>query len=165
MVRKFKINVRRFVNIHLIPALRKNIRLEMYAQLLSPFTMINDEWVTYRNKSTTRAKVNGESISLEWYLNYLFDTDLQRIYIDTNDLDGVQFGISATEPDDYQELGIQATEPAAKVAFPFYGESSDIGRYSFGVFIPAALSSSEDDIKDVVNNYRIAGKTFTIIQF
>lgn len=165
MIRKFRITIGMFIHNWLPPHKRQAVRKSFLGVLLTPFTIMMAEYIAWRDDAVTRANVSNESMSLEWYLNERFDTDLRRIYIETNNANGVPFGLRATEASDLQAFGLRATEPSDTIAFPLRGESATIGFKSFGVFIPTDLADDEDEIAGVVTRYKLAGKTFTIIQF
>lgn len=164
-IRKFRVTVKMFIKQYLPGFLRTAERLKSYCILLYPFEVLNDEWVTYRDQSVTRANVSFETGSLEWYLNELYDPTERRIYIETNDDDGLEFGLSDTEPDDFQEIGLSGSEPDDFVEIPLKGEHPDFGFKSFGVYVPTDIIAQAEAIKSVVNNYRWAGKTFTTVEY
>jgi hypothetical protein len=124
-----------------------------------------DEQTAWRDKAITRAYVTNETISLQWYLNSLFDPVQARIYIQTREPVGIVGGIEGTEPTLYAVGGIESTEPATYVTNWLPNEDPVLGRYSFGVFVPSDLSTKQDAIKGVVMQYKLAGKSFIIILF
>ena len=165
MIQKRSISISTFIKTWLPQHKRQPNRLNLFGLLLTPFSTMMAEFIVWRNAVIKKAYVSNQTMSIEWYLNELFDPTLRRIYIITNDAQGVPMGLRATEPSYKQAMGLRATEPLAKVAFPLRGEDPTIGLYNFGVMIPTALASAVDDIRGIVMQKKLAGKTFTIIQF
>lgn len=165
IIRRFRIKVNKFIEAYLAPHKRTKNRQYLYNVCLYPFKELNAEYITWRDKETIRSYMTGETVNLEWYLNSLFDPNLKRIYIETNEGGGVVKGIRGTEPDLYQVAGIRGTEPTLYVSKRLKGEDAVLGFKRFGVYIPNDIAELAEDIKGVVNNYRFAGKTFMIITF
>lgn len=164
-IQLIRISLDSYIYQYLPPHKRTAGRVEFLNTLLDPFKTINEEWITFRDQAVTAAYVTAETISLEWYLNELFDPTNREIYIETNEGAGVPIGLRATEPDEMIPIGLRATEAADMYAIPLKGETSQLERASFGVFIPEALEAKENEIIGVVNSYKLAGKTFKIITF
>lgn len=166
MIRKFSITIKKFVRAYLPMHKRQTNRLKLFADVLTyPFTLMMAEFKAWRDEAIIKATVTIEKTSIEWYLNRQFDPVLQRIYINTNNAEGVIMGNRATEPDDFQLMGNRATEPDDYVIFSNRGEHPAIGYASFGVYIPSALSSSKEAIAALMRVYKLAGKSFVIIEF
>jgi hypothetical protein len=165
MIRKFKISVFRFIknemtNLSTYPKL-----VTFFRGLMAPFDTMAKEWDTFRDASITRALVTGESASLAWYLNQLYDPTLRRIYIATAPGSGVVAGLPSTEPTKYFVAGLPGAEPTKYAVIGLYGEDSGFMGYSFIVFFPSAIISSLTDMIGTVNQYRLAGKTFFLNPF
>lgn len=166
MIRNIKITVSQYLPNWTPVKKRVADRLKLYRLLFTGASTLVSEWDTWRAKAHTKANVTNETISIEWYLNSLYDPALKRIYITTNNATGVSVGLRVPEPAEYLETGLRATEPGTALTFPLRGEAaSGIGTFDFGVFIPAALAAYEEEIRAIVKIYSLAGKTFIIIQF
>jgi hypothetical protein len=126
---------------------------------------MHDEYLAWRNAFIQKAYITNETISIEWYLNELFDASLRRIYIVTNDAPGVDIGLTASEPTEFKDVGLIASEPADYLDVPMIGEDADIGFYKFAVYIPSAIAAQSEAIAAIVKQKKLAGKTFTIITF
>lgn len=134
--------------------------------LFSPFTKLMLDHISWRNASITRAYVSGETISLQWYLNKLFDPFKQRVRIETATVTGVLAGISTdpNEEDYFFVAGMAASEPNRYTIIPIPGEDSIFGNASFGVFVPASFTSRQTTaLSGTVKTYKMAGKSFVII--
>lgn len=143
---------------------RKPKRIALYESLLEPFVVLNTEWKARRDTELIRSKVTIEKASLEWYLNKLFDSVEQRIYIVRNTAAGVPFGLSDTEPDDYQEVGLSGSEPDDYIAVPLQGEDDELGFNKFGVYVPSTVMPKAAEVSGVVRNYNSSGKNFIILE-
>ncbi|MFN4249047.1 MAG: hypothetical protein ACK4EY_15065 [Flavipsychrobacter sp.] len=164
-IRKFRLTISPFIKQWLAPHLRLPGRQSFFELLLTSINTINSEYMIWRNKAITKANVTNEKISLEWYLNKLFDPTLQRIYIQTRKPVGIGFGLSATEPLKFQGLGLSGTEPTEYIGFPLEDEDPDVGQYDFGIFVPAALTAQQDDIMNIALQFAKANKSFTTFLF
>lgn len=165
MIRKFSFTIKNIIFAYLPPYKRRPNRLKLLGVLLYPLTIIMQEYKAWRDEAIIKATVTIEKGSIEWYLNYLFDPVEQRIYIETNNAEGVLMGLRATEVLDFQLMGLRATEPTDFVAFSNRGEHPVLGFASFGVFIPTDLAAQADAISGVMRIYKLGGKTFKIIQY
>lgn len=163
MIRKHRINIDLFINNWLPSHKRQTNRKGLLAVLLTPFTIMMGEFVAWRDEAIIRANVTSETISIEWYLNYLFDPTLKRIHIESNDGDGVILGVKTTEPLKFLYFGDKDDEPTAFQYLYKPGETTDLGTASFGVYIPTDLEDQALDIFAIVKIYKLAGKTFVII--
>lgn len=165
MIRKNRITVNYFIRAFLPPHKRKPNREKLYNVLLHPMKLIMDNFIVWRDKEVIRANMTFETAKMEWYLNHLFDPELKRIYIETNEMAGLVKGDRTSEPAVYVVKGDRDAEPAEYVVGRVKGEDTALGLAKFGVYIPAALSGEADAIKGAVDNYRYAGKTFVIKTF
>ena len=157
-----RITANRFVYTYMPPEMRTKKRILLHTVLVSPFKLMMDEYIARRNKLYIKARVANEKICIEWYLNYLFDPDLQRIYIQNRSISGVSMGIRGTEPAKFETMGIRGTEPLKFISFPERGVDPDFGKYRFAVYIPNDLEPQKDAIAFEVNCFRQAGRTFVI---
>lgn len=163
IIRRISVSIYRFLQQYLYTEIRLPHTIKLFDVLLHPFSLMMAEYKAWRNEAIIKANITISKGSVEWYLNYLFDTTLQRIYIENNKGGGVIMGIEATETAMYQIMGIEATEPTLYVIMTIDGEDDDMGLSSFGVFVPTALISQADAISGIVNLYTI--KDFVIIEF
>ena len=142
---------------------RLNIRLQLFTKLVTPFKVMMDEYVAWRDTKITAAQVTGETSSLQWYLNLLFDPTNQGISIETAPVSGVAAGVfSFSEP--YIVAG--ATSESSGSLYSVITPKSEVpvyGTNSFVVYVPTALTAQQEAIKTVVRKYKAAGKSFKII--
>lgn len=164
MIRKFRISIDKFTYQYLEPEWRLPNILLLFKVVLYPFQVMMDEYIAYRDAAIIKANVSCETMSIEWYLNELFDNELRRITIDTATSDGVYIRNEGEAPDNPLYLGNEATEPARFEYLYNPGEHVNFEGKSFAVFIPASLAGVKDQIRGITNIYRNAGKTFTIIE-
>lgn len=165
ITQKLSISTDKFVQGYLPTSKRLEHRMAMYNAMLEPYRLMNESWKTARDLELIRSKVTIQMASLEWFLNYLFDAELERIYIQRNAGAGVAIGLNSVEGTP-AVVGLDpVNEPSDALAVPLRYEDVSIGRYRFAVFIPTALSSDTEAIRAVVRNYNSNGKDFTIIEF
>ena len=169
MIRLKQYDPMRLARIYLPPHKRQTKLLNLLQVLLSPFSILMQTFIAFRDNAIRRTYVDGTCISLGWYLNSLFDPVNQLIYLVTRQSGGISYGrVSGTivsETDHYQMFGLGASEPLSFLRMPLVGEDFLFGYYSFVVYCPTAVQPYEQQIRQTVNNYRFAGKTFTIIYY
>lgn len=164
-IKLYRISVDKYIYQYMKPVDRQPMLLSFVNTMYFPFKELMDAWVAYRNEAVIKATVTSQSGSLKWYLNKLFDPDLKRIYTQTATDEGVEAGRYDTEAARSFEAGRYDTEVARAQELRNYGESGATQNKDFAVYIPAAISASTNDIISVVDTYRHAGKTFTVIEF
>lgn len=164
-IQKRRINIDVYIQTWLPQHKRQPNRLMLFRLLLTPLKLLMADFLVWRDAFIQKAYITNETISMEWYLNELYDDVSRRIYIQTNDAVGVDIGLAATEPTEFKDVGLIASEPADFMDMPLIGEDPDIGFYNFAVFIPSSLAPMTNEIASIVKQKKLAGKTFTIITF
>lgn len=163
MIRKYSISVFKFIRQYIMPESRLPNRYKWFEVGAYPLKILAEQWKLIRDDAIIRANVTYSEGSLEWYLNYKYDPVQKRIYLGTAGASGVNVGLNAPESADYLEVGLPDIEPAYHPQIPLPGEDSVYNGYSFGVFVPADLMASQDDIAGVARIYA-AINDFIIIQ-
>ncbi|MFN4249257.1 MAG: hypothetical protein ACK4EY_16135 [Flavipsychrobacter sp.] len=154
MIRKISISIPTYIRTWLPSHKRQPFRQKLFEVLLTPFKVLaGTDYKGWRDAAVTKANVTNEPISLQWYLNTLFDSTLKRIYILKRDAVGLVAGLSGSEPTLYQTAGLSGSEPTLYVAANIEGEDVNVGYNDFGVFIPASLSAQQDNIIAIVKRY------------
>jgi hypothetical protein len=160
MIRRLNINKDIFVRNYLPVHKRKSTRLNWLYTLAGVFGSLWNAFGVWRDEAIIKANVNGETIALEWYLNYIVGGT--GIYIETAGASGVAVGLQATEPTIYMNAGIESSEPTTFYKVGLIGETDDFGTKTFVVYVPTGYMSEINIIKSIVNTYRAAGKSFKI---
>lgn len=166
MIRQIKIEIPDFIYNWLPVHQRLMKRVKFLQVLMSPFTIMMGEYLAWRDKSITRAYVSCEKLSMEWYLNELYDTDLRRIYIESPDATGVYVALES-EGTPTLDVGLESepTEVSDFVMVPLPYEDVDTGNADFVVWVPVDLVALELAIKKVVINYKLAGMRYVVAYF
>ena len=162
MIRSFVITVADFVRAFLPPHMRQTNRLALFRALAAPFATMSTDWDAFRDASITAVNVTGETASLQWYLNQLYDPTLRRIVIETAPPAGVVAGLT-TETTLYLVAGLTTETPPRFVSAGLPSEAPVFGLFDFIVKRPAALTSADAGITKTTNSYRAAGKLFKIV--
>ena len=164
-IRKISITIEEFIRIWLPTEKRQASRVGFLRGLLAPFQVAMLQYLEWRDETIIKAKVTGETMSLTWYLNYLFDPTDKGIYIETATVSGLAAGDEVAEPSVFFVAGDEVAEPAQYAIIGAQGEDTNFGIYSFAVFVPAAIANTNTEIRAIVNCYRFAGKSFKIIRY
>jgi hypothetical protein len=160
-MRKLFIHIGDFVYGWIPAHKRLTIRIQLFTKLMTPFTVMMAEYVTWRDASVTAAQVTGETLSLQWYLNQLFDVT-NSITIETAPVSGVLAGLVSIPESPIVAGQVSVSETPVTVGLSI---GTDIPIYygkSFVVNVPTALTAQQDAIKAVVKKYKAAGKSFRI---
>lgn len=161
-IRKYKISFNKFIKNFVAPEKRQDVREALYNTIMLPFKTMMAEYEVWAEKETIAANVVFETATMEWYLNSLFDPEEQRITFETVEYVGKPLGIR-DDNDIIVPFGLRDTNDII-IPILALGIHPIYGKKRFAVLIPAAISSSTEDIKGVVNQYRYAGFTFTIVE-
>lgn len=162
MIRKISVTVEKFIQQYIFTEKRLPGIFKLFSVVLYPFTVIVTAYKAWRNDAIIRANVTVSKASLQWYLNYVYDSDLERIYIETNTGAGLIMGDEVAEPTLFQIMGDEAAEPTVFQIMNVEGEDTAMGFASFGVFIPADLMPQADAIRGTVDKYAVLD--FVIIE-
>lgn len=162
MIRRITIGILDLIFIFLPPHKRLAKRLAWLRGLLYPFKENEDLFYPWRDEMIIRAKVTGQKMSLQWYLNHLFDPVLQRIIIDDSQPGGTAVSLES-EGTASVVVGLESLGETG-VAFFLEGESSSSLPYDFRVYSPA-FANDVNLIKGIVDLYNMAHKSYDIIIF
>jgi hypothetical protein len=128
-----------------------------------PLKQLQTEWDNYkewRKDAFFRANITGQLMSLEAYLNKYVEGANGGISIIEEDDQGVWCGLEIEETDE-MELGLEDTEPDDYIELAINGEEGTSLPVNFRVIAPGTANIQQ--INEYVNQYKIAGKSFDII--
>lgn len=125
---------------------RNSLMREWLLALIAPVIMVHLAFISYRRRIWYATRATGQRTKLRYYLNWLFDTLLNRIEI---------YDIDA---DDYLYI-FQEFENR-----PVYLPTFLVGAsYSFIVLVPEEFKEIELQIKAVIDSYKLPTKFYYII--
>jgi hypothetical protein len=162
MIRRITIATQTIISLLLPPYKRQLIRLAWLQGLLYPYYEVEQTFYTWRDAMIVRAKVTGQTASLQWYLNYLYDSTLWRILI----VDSVAGGIAVSlesEGTAYVVAGLEGTVGEDGVAFYLEGESSSSIPYDFRVLTPNTVDVIQ--LQATVDLYNMAHRSYDVVTF
>lgn len=148
----YKVDFKRIVVLFLPVAIRTTDIIALIQSLIAPLVDLYDQWVGYRAANLYRLAHNGQVCHLRKVLNDTFDSSDRRIQI----LDGNKFNreyIYTPPEKDPKYLGTLYLRPSSDYA--------DTG-VDFIVLVPNGLQFNIDDMKAMVNYYRLAAKRYDI---
>lgn len=142
-----------------------NKHLSWIKCLVAPLQILNSDLVTLVANIRYRMNLTGQVIYLEHYLNDLFDMAERRIYIDdaTPTLPVSLFN----KADDLEAITLY-NKADGELPLYIYNSADFDSQFDFVVMVPAAIpltASFQDQVRAAVNQYRQAGKRFTIQNF
>ena len=161
MIRLLNIHVNNFIYGWTPAHKRLNIRLQLFTKLMTPFTVMMAEYVAWRDAQVTAAQVTGETLSLQWYLNQLFDVT-NSITIETSPASGVLAGLVSIPESPIVAGQVSVPETPVTAGLSIGTDTPIYYGKSFVVNVPTALTAQQDAIKAVVKKYKAAGKSFRI---
>lgn len=141
------------------PFLRKDKMLAWVRVLLAEVGVLNTLLLNYRTATRDAISYNGQTMVLEAALNARYEDAAGGIYIqnDAGINSYVFYGSENQGSWGYTYFGSEPEEPT----YTYFGSES-VQDYDFIVMVPAATTYNESEMRGYVNNYRIAGKTFSI---
>lgn len=158
MIPNYVIDTVTYVRRLMTPEQRGNIHRRWLVALMAGFSSINALLVTFVVNSRTTLRMSGQTASLEWRLNNIFDNTLRRITIRNNDTDDSPHWFQSEEqPNPFYSFTSEAPTPAYN---EFQGESLLAFGADFEVRSPTSLSGSDDQIIAIVNQFRMGGTSF-----
>jgi len=134
--------------------LRRPVRIARLWAWLAPFVQGWNNYVTWRTNMYYEAHVTSQVISIEDYLNRLFDPEQRRITVGDMTYDNRVYVALRTEL--YDDLYIDGEDGTY-----LYLEDMQVGD-GFVVNIPADLSGSMGQISGVVDKVRAAGTYYQV---
>lgn len=141
------------------------VRIQFFTKLQLPFVTLMNDYISWRDAKITASKVTGETLSIQWYLNQLFDPIANSITIESIGVSGLSAGLE-TGGEDYVSAGNEGETPDTyAVAGLSNADYPPFNDKSFIVNIPSSLASQQEAIKQVVATYKCAGKSYKIILF
>lgn len=147
------IDVHKLIRYLLPTFLRKPLRMAWLEALLAPFAAMWTTYAGWRAEKYYEANVTAQTLSMEAYLNRLFDTVEKRIRIRHGEDKGVYVSLRSEGYDLYYIDG----EEGAFIALE--GEQ-DERLFGFTAVIPATLSGRSAEIESAVRNIKAAGVPF-----
>lgn len=162
-MRLFRITVPQYVYNRLPVRKRTPVRVAFFQRLFTPFAVLMNEWINWRDRANTALRVTGETLSLQWYLNSLFDPTDRRIEIESAGLSGVNAGYEVTQNAYFMAAGVEGVQSGVAVGLP--GQDVVYGNVSFVVKVPYVVYVTQlYAVSHVVKTYKAGGKSFAIIQ-
>ncbi|MBL7813400.1 MAG: hypothetical protein JNL70_00240 [Saprospiraceae bacterium] len=109
---------------------------------------------------------NGQVIYLEHRLNDGFDSTLRRIYIGDAEPNNVQPSIVTNRSEGQPTIIVRNRGEVSTVTVSVYNTAELQAQYDFIVFVPTSIYTSyQNELRAIVNYYRVAGKIWTFQTF
>lgn len=137
------------------PVLRKNRLFSLVRALVSWFVLLQEEFEAYREDANTRMGLNGQVIYIEKALNDYFQLDPPLIYL--SDIPSVLRMFYA--PNEGNTAYVYDSDSLKVVYLPNGSENAQL---KFIVNVPSSLSGRIEEIKNIVDYNKPAGRTYTI---
>ncbi|MCT4637286.1 MAG: hypothetical protein N4A72_06225 [Bacteroidales bacterium] len=134
--------------------------LSVLAQPLTQLWRGNSEligWDEYRRRKFYESNLTGQTLSLQEHLNNEFDPDQRRIAIIHKRSSGLALPLKS---EGYDTVKFSLASENKPVNIALQGEVSHELDVSFVVMIPSSVNSIS--VSAVVNEYKLAGRTFKI---
>ncbi len=155
----FNVDFKRIRELMLPPRLRKVIWLAWTRVTVFPIQQLHALFLTFRENTIFDVGFTNQIIYLEYLLNLRFDPTGNSVFID-NVIDGATGLIIHRKVELVDPLIVyRKSEGQPPVILKRKSES---GPFDFIVFISAAVTFNEPEMKRTINFYRLAGKRFDI---
>jgi len=147
--------------------LRTTTRKEWLAALLDPGNTLHSEFLSKVSEIRDEIALNGQKLTIEWYLNNLFDAVDRRIYIDDPSTTFVLVALYLiSEGQDGQALYLISESPDGDGELELFliseEESND---NDFTVFYPDTISPDLDAMNRAIKKIKKAAKRHNIDTF
>ena len=161
-IRKIKIGVADGVVLFIPKHKRQNKRIAWLNGLLAAYSASEEGFYLWRDEMIIRAKVTGQTASLQWYLNHVYDPVDQRILIvdQVPGGSGIALEVEATTS---VVAGLETQVGEDGVAFFLEGENSGSLPKDFRVLAPNTVNVGQ--LKSTINLYNTAHKSYDVVLF
>lgn len=153
----FNINIDIIIRQILPPRKRSNSILEFLQAAVKPLKQLHQSFLDRRQQTLFYMAYNSQVIYLERLLNIVFNSGNPGIYID----DAVQFDYwflyNTAENHPQYIYNTDENQPVW-----LYNQTEFETNYDFIVFVPLGLQFNENQMKALINRYKLAGKRYTI---
>jgi hypothetical protein len=158
----FEFSLRKFAGRVVWPALRKPRIMALVDVMLHPLRQLQADLRAFIDAKRVELTYTGQTILLEKYLNDRFDTEKSRIIVIHND-DNTALYLYNEEEGQAPKYLYNEAETSAPVYLYFEGETGTAFTEDFQVHIPADLASVQEQVRQAVKKYKIAGVTYSVV--
>lgn len=145
----------------LFDVLRKNTIITFLAIINQSLMFTQNKTTQFYNTSMYELSFNCSRISMEYYLNDLFDPTLRRIFI--RDIENTTAVVVYNQNEGNEPVYVyNASENEEHPIIYNYEELLDL--IDFEVVLPATFFFNEDLLKSTVNKFKLPGMKYTIVQ-
>jgi hypothetical protein len=158
MSRIYEIDFPKLVRLLMPPQLRKMRHVAWLLALCSPVNFVYQQFRRNRDANLYRLKITPQVVYLERLLNDRYDISQRRIRI----IDGLIY-----EPvylyQEIEQKPVYLWQESEKRPLYLYTEE-EVGSnpVNFYVLVPGNLAFDENEMSALINNYKLAGKTYKI---
>jgi hypothetical protein len=126
---------------------------------LKPLVQLWSTYDNYRKQTYLFINITNQTISLEGYLNNLYDSTLRRIYIsNTASIPGLIFPLNTSEGQGV--LFPLNTSEGQGVLFPI--DNTEKFAVDFIVYVPSFTAEEMVEVAGTVENFKVAGLRFSV---
>ena len=162
MIRRISIDIFNYLENNILPPhKRQPIRLSFLRGLLQPVYDASVAYNVWRDDIIIRATVTGQTLSLQWYLNYVLDATEKRILIIHGTIVGEPLSLRS-EAGTHFQMSLRSEAGTAK-SLKLKGEHVTTLPFDFRVLAPASVDQGQ--VKKIVDTYRQQGRKFDIVTF
>lgn len=156
---KYDVDFEKLIAEILPPKKRKPVRIAFIFRLLSWFRRIQLEFIAVYNELSYQATITSQVIVFEGHLVDQFGVG---ITITTNEIPQVS-SVVVSSSDDGQGGAITSSEQS-EFDSSVRSDSEAFGAYNFTVNVPLSLSADLDQMRSIIDRYKVPGSTYNIIE-
>jgi hypothetical protein len=139
--------------------LRQSVMVSWLGALVRPHVWLYQAFLRYRTAKLYQLMITPQVCYMERLLNDRFDNIERRIYID----DGITYTPAYIYLESEDKPLWLYTEGESEPIFLFTeGETVATETNDFVVYVPAGLEFNTDEMKALINSYKLAGKLYKI---
>ena len=141
---------------------RQTNRLKLFYWPFLALQQLFDDFIIWRADVYYRLNITGQVLSLQSLLNYKVIGANNSILVKSYNDSGIWVQLSTSEGDAYRVDASLASEATTSANAALEGEIIEASEIDFYVYVPATVNIYE--VMKWVENYKIAGKRYEIIQ-
>ena len=154
----YNFDIIKYAQYVLRPSLRKRKIFAIISIFLLPLIFIYTLFKSYRKQAINKLNINGQVIYIEKVLNDRFFLKNREIYI--TDIAGEESYLYHRREEQIPSYLYKRGEGVGKKHIRQRGEGNYSGNYV--VNIPSFLSADEGEIKNLIDYYKPAGRTYVL---
>lgn len=163
---EYTLELSKFINQMLPGDLRTQVRKDWLNSLMVPGMTLHADFITKVGEVRDEVALNGQKLTIEWYLNNLFDFEPRRIYIEYNSSSRIPPAVYLiSEAQDGLDTYLISESPDGDGTVNLYLSTESENEVDFTVYYPDTISPDLDAMNRAIKKIKKASKRYAIDTF